>query len=278
MHPAVHRAVRTVRGFRECLVRPPYVRPGHFYSPLTTDEDVERAVAWAEDAPGVDLREREQLELAATLIPMFDGIKHRRYQPDNDMYGPADAFVYHGMLRHVRPQRVIEVGSGHSTAMLLDTAEYLGLNITLTCIEPHPDRLLTQLIDTDEVEIIRKRVQDVPVDVFGALQAGDILFIDSTHVAKAGSDVLWLFLRVLPRLARGVIVHVHDLFWPFEYPEAWLREHRDWNEDYLLHAFLCHNDTWQIQLFSSWLWKKHNHLIPESVRDAQPGALWMRHH
>jgi hypothetical protein len=108
----------------------------------------------------------------------------------------------------------------------------------------------------DNVDVIAAPVQDVPVETFTSLEPGDVLFIDSTHVAKAGSDVVWLFLRVLPRLAKGVVVHVHDVFWPVEYPAQWLREGRSWNEDYLLNAFLCHNDAWRIELFSSWLWRR----------------------
>jgi hypothetical protein len=103
-----------------------------------------------------------------------------------------------------------------------------------------------------------------------------VLFIDSTHVVKAGSDVSWLILQVLPRLAPGVIVHIHDIFWPFEYPAAWLREHRDWTENYLVHAFLLGNSDWEILLFSSWLWQKHPELIPDRIAAERPGSLWLR--
>jgi hypothetical protein len=98
------------------------------------------------------------------------------------------------------------------------------------------------------------------VSAFSELEAGDFLFIDSTHVVKAESDVVWLFLHVLPHLKPGVIVHVHDILWPFEYPEEWLRERRDWTEGYLVHAFLAGNAEWEILLFSSWLWQCHPEL------------------
>lgn len=268
--------VRTVRAVASIAARPPWVRPGHFYSPATSAADVGRALSWPPEAPGVDLREGEQLRLASELMPLTTQVRPDRYHADNTMYGIGDASVYSAMLRRIEPRRVIEVGSGFSTATLLDTAEQAGFPVEATCIEPYPDRLLTLLRPWDDVRLLRAPVQDVPLDTFDALGSGDVLFIDSTHVAKAGSDVLWLLLRVLPRLAPGVHVHLHDIFWPFEYPEEWLREGRDWTEAYLLHAFLCDSRAWEITFFSSWLWRCHPELVPEELRVEAPGSIWIR--
>jgi predicted O-methyltransferase YrrM len=274
--PGLMRAVRTLRALREHVCRPPWVRPGHFYSPTTSQEDIDRALSWNDNVAGVDLREAEQLDLFKQLAPRLSEAPQDRYQSGNNMYDVADAAFLHAMLCYLRPRRVIEVGSGHSTAMLLDTAERQSIDINVTCIEPYPDRLLKLLRPDDAVELVRNRVQDVSLTIYDTLKAGDILLIDSTHVAKAGSDVLWLFLRVLPRLSPGVVVHVHDVFWPFEYPETWLREGRDWNEAYLLQAFLCHNSGWDILLFSSWLWQTRRQLLPQGLQLSHPGAFWMQ--
>jgi len=270
------RARKSANALSDAVVRPPFVRNGHFYSPVNGAADVERALAWGEDLPGVQLRAEQQVELFGELAPLLDGVTDRRYRTPNGMYDAADALVYQAFVRRLRPRRVIEVGAGFSTAKLLDTADEHAPELRVTCVEPYPDRLLGLLRPEDKIDLIQAPVQDVPVETFLQLESGDILFIDSTHVAKAGSDVLWLFLRVLPRLANGVVVHVHDVFWPFEYPERWLREGRSWNEDYLLHAFLCHNDAWRIELFSSWLWKQHPELVPEHLRQDNPGAIWLR--
>ena len=159
------------------------------------------------------------------------------------MFGHADAALYRAILSYLRPSRIIEVGSGFSTAVALDEADanpgLAGLEIT--CVEPYPQRLLALLRSSDHVTLLRCPVQDVPLEAFDKLGAGDILFIDSSHVAKAGSDVTWLLLRVLPRLVPGVAVHLHDIFWPFTYRADWLEERRDWNEAYFLHAFLSGN-------------------------------------
>jgi predicted O-methyltransferase YrrM len=275
------RGVRTARAIRAAVNRPPYVAPGHFYSPMTSDADVARALTWT-GAPGVDLAEAAQLELAATLAPdMSQPLAGPRYKAGNSMYGPGDGSVYRAMLRHYRPGRVIEVGSGYSTAIALDVAdERDGLpGLEITCIEPYPERLLSLLRpgDHDRVTIIGEPVQDVELGAFKQLESGDFLFIDSTHVVKAGSDVAWLFLHVLPQLKPGVIVHVHDLFWPFEYPQEWLDERRDWTEAYLVHAFLAGNEQWDVLLFSSWLWRCHPELVPAHLAAAEaPGALWLR--
>jgi len=267
----LRRAVRTVRAGRAVAAAPPYVPPGHFYSPLTSDADVRRALSWQEEAPGVDLREDAQLALAEELRPVLaEPLPGPRYRPVNDMFCPADAAVYRGMLGHLQPKRIIEVGSGYSTAVALDGG------YAVTCIEPYPERLLSLTTEGDPVTLIRQPVQDVGLDLFGELGGGDVLFIDSTHVAKAGSDVCWLLLHVLPRLAPGGAVHVHDIFWPFTYPSAWLHERRDWNEAYLLHAFLSGNADWEIALFSSWLWRCHPEAVPAPLRADGPGSIWLR--
>lgn len=276
----IHRAVSTARAVRAVVARPPYVAPGHFYSPLTARQDIERALDWT-DAPGVCLAEESQRTLAARLSQtLAEPAPGPRYLVANSMYGPADAAVYRGMLRELRPARVIEVGSGYSTAVALDEADinpHLS-DLKITCIEPFPERLLGLMKDADRerVSLVSAAVQDVDLKIYEELNPRDVLFIDSTHVVKPGSDVLWLFLHVLPRLSPGVIVHVHDVFWPFGYPAEWLRQRRDWTEAYLVHAFLAGNATWEIMLFSSWLWHCQHGLIPASLAREEPGSLWLR--
>ncbi|MEV7908477.1 class I SAM-dependent methyltransferase, partial [Streptomyces anulatus] len=252
------------------ITAPPWMPPGHFYSPITAATDVKRALNWkrtpgGDRIPGVDLREAEQIALATGLAEElgrpFEGPRYTARQ--TEWFCAADAAVYRSMLRRHRPRRVMEIGSGFSTAVALDT---LAPSVELTCVEPYPDRLLGLLRpeDAERLTLLRSQVQEVPLDAYARLEAGDVLFIDSTHVAKAGSDVLWLFLQVLPRLAPGVVVHVHDVFWPFDYPDKWLREGRDWTEAYFLHAFLVGNSGYEILLFSSWLWREHPELVPAS--------------
>jgi predicted O-methyltransferase YrrM len=276
----IHRAVSTARAVGAVVARPPYAAPGHFYSPLTAEADRSRALSWT-GAPGVDLAEERQLALAAQLRPLLaEPLPGPRFVPDNIMFGAGDAAVYRAMLAHLRPARVLEVGSGYSTAVALDEADANAAlsGLEITCIEPFPERLLSILTGSDRgrLSLLRQPVQNVTPALYRRLGRNDVLFIDSTHVVKAGSDVVWLFLHVLPRLAAGVVVHVHDVFWPFEYPAQWLRQGRDWTEAYLVHAFLAGNASWEILLFPSWLWQCKQELVPQHLADERPGSIWLR--
>lgn len=268
-----------------------FAPPGHYYSPIPSTEDIEergrRAVSTV-DLPGLDLREREQLELLEELakfypsMPFTDcGSPGLRYRFDNPSYSYADGTFLHTMLRHLRPRRVIEVGSGYTSALTLDTNDHF-LNGRIECcfIEPHPDLLFSLITDADRrrARVLPSRLQDVDLTVFDVLERGDILFIDSTHVSKVNSDVNCLFFEILPRLAPGTIVHVHDIFPSFEYPLAWLREGRAWNEQYVLRAFLQFNIAFKVRLFGSHMILRY----PDWFRAHMPlclknpgGAFWM---
>lgn len=279
------------------LREPPWAAPGHFYSPVPGTADTGRAVrtrerelesAAHEGLPGIDLNPQGQRilfkELAATFADLPTAAAEGwRYHPDNNMYGLGDAAVYHGMLRRFPPRRIVEVGSGFSSAVALDTADRFlpDADLKFTFIEPYPDRLLGLLGDRDKQRctLIRRPVQDAGTEVFEELVAGDIVFIDSSHVSKAGSDVNLLFFEILPRLADGVLVHVHDILWPFEYPERWLRQRRGWTEAYLLRAFLAFNSAFSIELFNAWLWHSEPELVREALPAAAgqlPGGIWLR--
>jgi predicted O-methyltransferase YrrM len=195
------------------------------------------------------------------------------------MYGPADASVLRSMLLDRRPQRVVEIGSGYSTAVTLDVAEEALPDLEITCVEPYADRLRSRLRagDRDRLTLVERPVQEVePARLVEGLEPNDIFFIDSTHVVKAGSDVAHLFLHTLPLVPPGVVVHVHDIFWPFEYPDEWLRLGRDWTESYLLQAFLAFNGAWEVLLFNSWLWAEHPELAAPGTEAEHPGSIWLR--
>ena len=185
------------------------------------------------------------------------------------------------MLCHFKPQRIIEVGSGFSSAVMLDTNDlFFSKQIALTFIEPHPERLFSLLNDEDKKRhrIITEMVQNVPLETFDTLEANDILFIDSSHVAKVGSDVVHLLTNVLPRLNKGVIIHFHDIFWPFEYPEEWIREGRAWNEAYVLKAFLQFNAAFRILFFNSYLAIHHKEVLAQNfplMLKNSGGSLWI---
>ena len=270
--------------------------PGHFYSPihdpaLIQRERLAKTRGETTSIPGIDLRLADQRSLWSELVALPNGIVHtqtpgRRYFHDNQVYGPGDALVLAGMLGKFRPRRVIEIGSGFSSACMLDAAEEHGLQTHFTFIEPYPMTLFWHLTEQDReaCRVIQSPVQNVDLAVFDELQSGDFLFIDSTHVMKSGSDVNFELFEILPRLKPGVIVHFHDTFWPFEYPTDWLIHLRyAWNELYGLRAFLMYNDRVSMLFFND----AFAHLCGDAV-DAAPeaqrhmftknpgGGLWLR--
>lgn len=217
-----------------------WVPPGHFYSPIPSYDEVRRRHhSLFRDAraslPGIDLRTADQKALLEELMPYYaempfplEADDRFRYFFENPAYSYADAILLHCMLRKWRPKHLIEVGSGFSSAMTMDTNDhFLGREMRLTFIDPYPDLLRSLMRPSDEGhEVIEAPVQEVPPAAFEQLGENDVLFIDSTHVSKIGSDVNYLYLEILPRLAPGVLVHIHDVFTNFEYPAGWVYEGR----------------------------------------------------
>lgn len=270
-----------------------FVPPGHFYSPIVSlDEirrDEQRVFGPVAPPAGIEMNEAAQLELLGEFERLYPSIDFpatrqasHRYWYENPAYSYSDAIMLHCMLRHFQPKRLIEVGSGYSSCAILDTRErhVPGLS-ELTFIEPHP-QLLQSLIrpsDRAAIEIVPTRLQDVPLERFRRLEAGDFLFVDSTHVSKTGSDVNYLFFEVLPALHPGVHVHLHDISWPFEYQKDWVMGGRSWNEIYVLRAFLQYNAQFSIVLMNTYLQKLHAARISERMplcfRNGG-GSIWMR--
>ena len=210
-----------------------FARPGHFYSPIPDLEAVDRCRETlfnpnVTEIPGIDLRAPLQLALLGSFGTYQDELPFTdeetpglRYYFDNPYFSYGDAVILYSMLRHRQPRRIVEVGSGFSSAVMLDTNDrFCSRRITMTFIDPYPQRLLSLLSEDDlsRHEVIGGVVQNVPLERFTSLGAGDVLFIDSSHVAKVGSDVVHLVTSVLPQLSKGVVIHFHDVFWPFDTP------------------------------------------------------------
>lgn len=288
----LRRATHAARSFPSPFVR--MFPAGHFYSPLPDIKQViaEKATLFNKnvtDCPGVDLGAERQLAVLDELAkyypeaPFSETEGHgTRYYYQNHFFKCGDGIVLYGMLRRLKPRNVVEVGSGFSSAAMLDTSDrFLQGQVNFTFVEPHPERLHSLLGDADRrrCKIYETRVQDVPLEIFDQLQADDVLFIDSSHVVKIGSDVRHLLWEVFPRLKAGVVVHVHDVQWPFEYPEDWVLEGNAWNEAYFMKAFLQYNSAFQIEYFNSYIAMVHGAALaskmPKCVEQSG-GSLWLR--
>lgn len=231
---------------------------GHFYSPIGHPADLaaRRAELWPREprVTGIDFDRDGQRRLLRDVFPAllreFDYPAHdadpHRFHTGNSQFPLADARALFALLRHWRPARLVEVGSGYSTLLATDVnRRFLDGRMRIECIEPHPRDFLRSLPGLAALRI--ERVQDTPDAVFDALQAGDVLFVDSSHVVKTGSDVAWLLTHVLPRLRSGVRIHFHDVWLPDDYPPHWVIDlNRSWNEQYALQAILANGNRYRV--------------------------------
>nr|WP_294523454.1 class I SAM-dependent methyltransferase [uncultured Rhodopila sp.] len=264
---------------------------GHYYSPVV-DPDIARPyVARNRNLPpgalsGIDVDPAPMLGFwrrnRAAMVAAPFGSGGGRYSYIND-YPPMDATVLYAMICEIKPRRIIEIGCGHSTLCMLDAADRAGLaDLELTCIDPDSKRLLNLLRpgDVSRINLMHLPVQDVSLDLFASLSAGDILFIDSAHVLKTGSDVHFELFEILPALPAGVFIHFHDVVYPFEYPDGFIFERGySWNEAYALRAFLMYNERFRIIFWGSLF----AHVYPYEVGSVSPefllntgGSIWIR--
>ena len=268
--------------------------PGHFYSPIPAREELRRDRkrifnTSVRSLPEIDLNESEQLVLlqrlaarAATFTLAHTPTEGRRYYANNDYFTLADALVLATMLIEHKPERYLEIGSGFSSALALDVRDHLlGRKLQCAFADPNPGRLRSLIGSSDDggIEILEERIQDVPDHRFQALSSGDVLFVDGSHIAKVGSDVNDVIFRVLPLLQVGVLVHFHDIWWPFEYRAGDVLRGRSWNEAYLLRAFLSDNRRYEILLFGSWLQHCHSAEWCAAFPTAEgsvASSLWLR--
>jgi hypothetical protein len=267
--------------------------PGHFYSPLLDTQligptDMGMPFDGEEWWEHIDLRPDAQRDYYQDLVdnyPFLDFPKKKndsfRYFSENNWFPLGDAFALSSIIQKEKPRRIVEVGSGFSSAVILDTLGKTQSTAELTFIEPFPSRLESLLEEGDKfiAEIIVKRVQEVPMSVFEQLDPQDVLFIDSSHVAKIGSDLTFLILRVLPRLKPGVIVHFHDIFYPWSYPASWIRDGQSWNETLFLRAFLLGNPQFEIMAFNAYAGKNFAEIFHEkqpSFLTNSGGGFWIK--
>lgn len=277
------------RHFAQAEAEGLHITPVHFYSPIP---DVSRLgpelFARDSELPGLDMDEAGQLQLLdevfARYTEDFRGfpLKSRgndlEFSFDNGQMAGSDPFVLYALARHLRPRRIVEVGSGFST---LVTARAVRENGTgrILCVEPYPRPFLERAVE-GVGEVHRQPVQDTPLALFEELDAGDILFIDSTHTVRIGGDVNRLFLEILPRLKPGVWVHVHDIFLPRDYPRQWIEEMRFfWAEQYLLQAFLCFNRAFRVRFAAGYMGRRHlarmQAVFPGYQLGMGGGSFWM---
>jgi hypothetical protein len=262
----------------------------HYYQPLFKDSRLKQSLREPRHLPGIDWRTEDQinflsrlnysneLELLRFNEPSQDFLK---FSFNNGSFESGDAEILYQILRHYKPKRMIEIGSGHSTKIAHEALKKnfveTGIKATHTCIEPYEMDWLEQL----GVNVERKLVEDCDISFFDNLEKDDILFIDSSHMIRPQGDVLVEYLQIIPRLRSGVIVHIHDIFSPHDYPDEWVRNDVSfWNEQYILEALISNKSRYEIIAALNYL---HHHyygslkrVCPYLEKDREPGSFYFR--
>jgi len=262
----------------------------HYYQPLFNDAHLTKPLSAVRTLPGIDWRPDDQVALLDQLryaneLQSLNLAAAPKGDLDffiaNDGFGSGDAEFLYSMIRHIEPNRVIEVGSGNSTKIaqlaLKQNSSETGRDCEHICIEPYEVPWLEQL----GVRVMRERVEAVGLDFFRQLGPNDLLFIDSSHMIRPQGDVLFEYLEVLPTLASGVYVHVHDIFSPRDYPDPWIRNDvRMWNEQYLLEALLSNSDRYEVVAALNYLqhaeYDRLAKVCPYLTKDREPGSFYIR--
>lgn len=257
-----------------------HLRPFHYYEPLPDFSAItQEQVLQRRESACINWNFEAQLDLVKQLSTYGaeiqkladEQVSSLKFDFFNDFYFELDAAVYYALLREIKPSKVIEIGCGYSTqiaAKAIAMNQQEGKAGKIICIEPYPE---PQLLEANlEFQLINERVENIELKVFEQLGAGDILFIDSTHTVKFGSDVCREILEILPAIPGGVWIHFHDIFFPYDYPPKWLiEERRAWNEQYMLEAFLAYNSRFEVVLTNHWLSVDY----PQEVAKIWPGVL-----
>lgn len=261
----------------------------HYYEPQFDFRNPRTPFSTPRALPGIDWNTNGQLELLKELV-FADEIRDvptsatadREFHFGNGSFESGDAEFLYQLIRARKPRRIYEIGSGYSTLMAIravtrNRLEDEAYECEHVCIEPYE----MPWLEATEVRVLREKVEDVDPAFFGALEENDLLFIDSSHVIRPQGDVLVEYLQLLPTLAPGVIVHVHDIFSPRDYLDSWLKEEvKLWNEQYLLEAFLTHNEQWEVIGALNYLHHLHpeelSRVAPFLTADREPGSFYIR--
>ena len=266
----------------------------HYYDPYVDVQQLRKHPDENRALPGIDWNEKWQLNELGSLTfadELSDVPFDRRtrdiqeFHFNNGMFGPGSADIYYQLIRKHKPKRLVEIGCGMSTliaqkAIAANHQEDSAIQCAHICIEPYEQPWLESL----PITLIRQRVEDVGLEIFDELEGRDFLFIDSSHTIRPGGDVLFEYQELLPRLNDGVFVHIHDIFSPQDYPLSWFREGRIWQEQYLVEAFLCCNDSFRIVLALNWLYQNHHDALQAvcpslgvQTKSARgPSSLWLQ--
>jgi len=252
------------------------VGPGHFYSVIPNiNKEYDNINP---KFLNLDFNNDNHIKILNELpnyLEKFDetfGIKIKQnnfqYSLMNDTFAWMDARLLYYFLQKNKPKKIIEIGSGNSTLLTYNTKTMFNLNLEIICIEPYPSDYLKNLNNLGHINLIEDKLQNIDLNIFKTLDENDILFIDSSHVVKLDSDVIFYFTKIFPLLNKNVLIHIHDIFFPYDYPIDWLKQGRFWNEQYFLYVFLQYNTKFKIQFCNSYSQYRYSDQLKNIQKDS----------
>jgi hypothetical protein len=269
----------------------------HFYEPIPDYKDLKKGNLFDKGVTmtGIHIDEEKQLNLLEVFkrykleydsFPRYKTSIPHQYFINNGSFESVDGEVYYCMIRHFKPRKIIEIGAGFSTllaaqAIMKNKKEDMNYECELIAIDPYPNNILKKGFPGLS-KLVSKKVQEINIEEFSTLHDNDILFIDSSHVLKIGNDVWYIYNEILPSLRTGVLVHIHDIFLPLNYPKNWvIKQGRFWNEQYILKAFLTFNTNYEILWAASCIHIRYPDLLEKSFASYDrnktwPGSFWLR--
>ncbi len=249
------------------------ILPRHFYSAIPEIRELERGESWKRassmtDVAGADIGTQISFLRECCLPPLPErlrrsGIHEHACQENGELgYGPVESEFLFCFITTKRPKKIVQVGCGVTTAIILLAAKEAGYAPQVICVDPFPTAYLTRAAEHKLIELIPKPAQEVDLKILTGLDVGDLLFVDSTHTVRPGSEVNRIILEVLPRLPSGSFVHFHDIYFPYDYQSSVLNTLFFWEESTLLHAFLIDNHRYSIAISLSML----HHACPQEMQ------------
>lgn len=261
----------------------------HYYEPLFNFKELKKSLYKDRNLPGIDFRLNQQLKNLSNFVYKNELLElnlekkspNYNFNIKNKFFEHGDAEIYYQLIRHIKPRNILEIGSGQSTLIALEAIKKNKnidkANTKITCVEPYENIWLNHL----DIKILRKKIEEVDENYYLKLKSRDILFIDSSHVIRPQGDVLKIFLEIIPKLKKGVIVHIHDIFTPKDYPDKWIvKENKFWNEQYLVEALMMNKDKYEIYLMLNYLknntYNKLKKVCPYLKKNYEPSSLYLK--
>ena len=278
--------------YKQKFIKDHYFSPENCYSPLVVGKELEdrKHIIWPDKHENtladIELNEEIQKKSLSIIekkysegVAFCNNLSNKKFTFNNPYFSIADGIILYALLSHIKPKKIIEIGAGYSTCFIQEIKNSIFENsFDYQVIEPNTDVYNSLVKNVTDITLYEQTVQSIPLDVFKTLETGDILYLDTSHIVKTGSEVNHILFNILPVLNKGVIIHFDDVYYPFEYNKELIDKGYSWNENYFLRAFLMNNNKYRIMLFTDYLNKCHSGLFKNipSLKLNHTADLWLK--